>query len=135
MSPRPFPKPRADAVAKELLLDLNIGICHACLGIVASSLEYDTPAACQGAVMRMTPMLWDEGLAEPALAAVRAACERGIPDADLALADLERRGGSSGVARAIVRRLAAELSADTRTKLRLERLARDRLALAPPQWN
>ena len=32
------------------------------------ALEFDTPAACNGAVIRMTPMLWDEGLAEPALA-------------------------------------------------------------------
>jgi hypothetical protein len=131
---RPFPKPRADAVAKELELDLNVGVCHACLSFVSFALD-DTPAACNGKVRQMTPVLWDEGLAEPALAAVRSACERGVPYADLALADLELRGGSSGVARAIVRRLARELVDHTRTEMRLETLSRDRLLRAPPAWN
>ena len=50
------------------------------------------------------------------LAAARSACASGVPDAEQALADLEAKGGRSVVARAIVRRLAGELS---------ERAARD----------
>ena len=56
---------------------------------------------------RITRDLWEDGLAEPALAAVRLAAEQGVPDAPEALADLERNGGTSVTARAIVRRLAA----------------------------
>jgi hypothetical protein len=83
----------------------------------------------------MTPDLWADGLEELALSAVRHACEIGVPDAEAALADLERRGGRSSVARSIVRRLAEELSRRARTQMRLETLARDRLRLAPPELN
>jgi hypothetical protein len=83
----------------------------------------------------MTPDRWDDGLAEPALAAVRRACELGVPDAEAALADLERHCGRSSVARSIVQRLAEELSRQARTEMRLETLARDRLRLAPPELN
>jgi len=72
--------------------------------------------------MRMTPWLWDEGLAEHALAAVRRACERGVVDADVALADLELKGGRSTTARSIVRRLAVDLSRRTKNELRLDAL-------------
>ncbi len=65
----------------------------------------------------MTPQLWVDGLAAPALAAVRRAGNRGVPDAAAALADLERHGGDSAVARAIVRRLAEELSRRARERL------------------
>jgi hypothetical protein len=51
---------------------------------------------------RMTPNLWEDGLAEPAFAA-----------------DLERNGGKSSVARAIVRRLAEELSRRAREEMHL----------------
>ncbi len=83
----------------------------------------------------MTPVLWEDGMAEQAFAAVRRACERGVPDADAAFADLELHGGRSATARSIVRRLAGDLSQRTRTELRLEALARDRLPLARPEWN
>jgi hypothetical protein len=58
-----------------------------------------------------------------------------MPDADAALADLERAGGRSAVARAIVRRLAAELADRVRTGSRIEAIARPRLRLAPPELN
>ena len=61
----------------------------------------------------MTPVLWEEGLEEPAMAAVRNAVSRGMPGASRALADLEASGGRSHVAQAIVLRLAFEL--DQRT--------------------
>ncbi len=83
----------------------------------------------------MTPYLWEDGLAEPALRTVRRACERGVTDADAALTDLEQKGGRSAVARSIVLRLAGELSRRTRTQLRVEALARDRLPLASPELN
>jgi len=114
-------------------LDLNAGICHACLSFVSFALDDGDPVEAARQVRRMTPDLWDDGLAEPALAAVRRACEVGAPDAEAALADLERRGGRSSVARSIVRRLAEELSRRARTEMRLEALARDRLRLAPPE--
>ena len=130
-----FPPRRADAVAKTLDLDLNVGICHACLSVVSFALDDGNPAKIRGELMHMTPWLWDEGLAEHALAMVRRACERGVLDADVALADLELKGGRSTTARSIVRRLAADLSRRTKNELRLEALARDRLRLAPPELN
>jgi hypothetical protein len=83
----------------------------------------------------MTPQLWKDGLAEPALAAARRASDRGVPDARAALVDLERNGGTSSVARSIVRRLAEELSRRTRTELHLEALARERLPPTRPELN
>lgn len=135
MTSRPLPQPRADALATTLDLDLDAGICHACLSFVSLALDRGDPVeiACQ--IRGMTPDLWDDGLAEPALAAVRRACEFGIPDAEAALADLERHCGMSSVARSIVRRLAEELSRRARTEIRLETLARHRLRSAPPELN
>jgi hypothetical protein len=133
---RPLPKPRADALATMLDLDLNAGICHACLSFVSFALDDGDPREIAGQIRRaMTPDLWDDGLAEPALAAVRRACVLGVPDADAALADLERHGGKSTVARAIVRRLAGDLSRRTRTEMWLEALACDRLGLSAPELN
>jgi hypothetical protein len=135
VTPSRFPPRRADAVAKALDLDVNVGICHACLSFVSFALDDGNPAKVRGELMRMTPWLWDEGLAEHALAAVRRASEHGVLDADVALADLELKGGRSTTARSIVRRLAADLSQRTRTEMHLEALARDRLRLAPPELN
>jgi hypothetical protein len=116
-------------------LDLDVGICHACLSFVSMALDKGDPAEIARELRRMTPDLWHDGLAEPALAAVRRARDAGLPDTEGALADLERHGGRSPVARSIVRRLADELSVRTRTEMRLETLARDRLRLAPPELN
>ena len=135
MSTPTFAKRRADAVAAALELDLDMGICHACLSFVSFALDDGNPAEIAGATRRMTPWLWDEGLADQALAAVRRACDRGVPDAHAALADLELKAGRSAVARSIVRRLAEELSRRTRMEMRVEALARDRLRLAPPELN
>jgi hypothetical protein len=132
---RPLPQHRADAFAATLDLDLNVGICHACLSFVSFALDGGDDREAAHWTRTMTPDLWNDGLAAPALAAVRRACELGVPDAEAALADLERQGGRSSVARAIVRRLAEELSRRTRTEMSLETLARDRLGLAPPELN
>lgn len=135
MTPRPFPQRRADAVAKELELDLDGGVCHACLSFVSFALDGGDPAEVARQVRHMTPALWEDGLAEQALAAVRSACERGVREADAALADLELEGGRSATAHAIVRRLAEDLSQRTRVEMRLESLTRDRPPLARPEWN
>jgi hypothetical protein len=77
----------------QLGLDVDrIGICQACLCLVSSAAD----------ARRMAPILWDEGLREPALDAVRRS-----GDAD-ALADLEASGGRSKTARAIVLYLAQQ---------------------------
>jgi hypothetical protein len=131
---RLFSQLRAVAVARELDLDLDGGICHACLSFVSFALD-DDPAELTRQVRHMTPDLWDDGLAAQALAAARDACERGVHDANAALADLELSGGRSVTARAIVLRLAVELSRRTRRELNLEALVRERLPLARPEWN
>ena len=83
----------------------------------------------------MTRDLWRDGLEEHAFAAVREACDQGIPEAEAALVDLEQNAGKSSTARAIVRRLAAELSRRVHMDMRLRAAARDRLRQAPPELN
>lgn len=58
----------------------------------------------------ITPDLWEEGLALPARLALERARGDGIPGAEAGLADIAARQGRSVTARAIVRRLAADLS-------------------------
>ena len=93
----------------DLGLDVDeLPICQACLSFVSMSL--DDPKEARHWTYEMTPFIWEEGLREPALAAVRAA-------GDLAaLADLEARGGRSKTARAIVMELARQQ--DERSKRR-----------------
>jgi hypothetical protein len=122
-------------LAARLDVDLDAPICCACLSFVSFALDDGDPAEIVRQTRRVTADLWHEGLAEVALGAVRRACDRGIPDADAALADLERNAGRNPVARSIVRRLAQELSRRTRAETRLHAMARDRLRLAPPELN
>jgi hypothetical protein len=126
---------RAAALASRLDVDLDDGICFACLSFVSFAVDDGDERDVARQLRRMTPDLWADGLAETALGAARRACEGRVPDADAALADLERHGGRSVVARALVRRLAEELSRRTRTEMQLEARARDRLRLAPPELN
>ena len=101
---------RATAIVARLALDLDDGICHACLSFVSFAIEDGNEREVQQKVVQMTPDLWHDGLDAQAFAAVRGACAAGMPDAEQALADLEARRGRSVVARAIVRRLASELA-------------------------
>jgi hypothetical protein len=126
---------RIDALVKELDLDLSVGICHACLSFVSLAIDGGDPREIARWTRHMTPTLWMEGLAEPVFAAVLDARDSGVADADSALVDLERRGGASPIARAIVRRLAEKLSWRIRAELHVEALARPRLPLAPPELN
>jgi hypothetical protein len=132
---RLFAQLRTDALVRELDVDLDVGICYACLSFVSFALDGGDPSEIARQIRRMTPALWKDGLAEPALAAVRRASDRGVPDARAALVDLERNGCTSSVARSIVRRLAEELSRRTRTELHLEALARERLPPTRPELN
>ena len=85
----------------QLDLDVDqIGICQACLSFVSCSLK--DPKEARHWTYEMTPFMWEEGLKEPALAAVRK-----LGDAE-ALADLEAKGGRSKTARAIVMHLARQ---------------------------
>ena len=119
-------------------LDLDVGrtpICYACLSFVSFPLDDGDEREARSAARRMTPHSWVEGRAEPARDAGRRALDEGVRGAGRALADLETCGGRSVVARAIVLRLAADLAVRTRTELHVEAVARERLALAPPEWN
>jgi hypothetical protein len=103
--------------------------------MVAFSLDGGNRNEVQGRLMELTLPLWDEGLAEPALAAVREACDRGLRDAPAALADLEQSGGRTPIARAIVLSLARQLRRRARVEARLASLARDRLDRTFPELN
>ncbi len=135
MTSRAFPRARAETLASHVEIGLEIPICYACLSFVSVALDDGDPVEAARQARHMTPYLWEEGLAEPALAAMRRACERGVPYARAGLADLEQRGGRSGVARAIVLRLAEELSRRVHTEVSVVGQARERLRLAPPELN
>lgn len=127
---------RARAFAAQL--DVDVGrtrICYACLCIVSFPLDRGDERAAIGEARSMTPILWSEGLAEPALALARDAVARGVRGAEAALAELEELGGRSAVARALVLRYAADLTRRTRVETALERAARPRLERAPPGLN
>jgi hypothetical protein len=130
-----LPEARAAALAASTDVGLDSGICLACLSFVSIALDGGDPRDIARELRRMTPDIWHDGLSGVAIAAVRRARDRGVLDADVALADLEERGGRSVVARAIVRKLAEELSRRARTTARVETIARDRSLLAPPEWN
>jgi hypothetical protein len=102
----------AEALAAELDLDVDdIGICHACLSTVTFAIDGGNPHKIAGAVRSMTPYLWDEGLALPARMALERARRRGVANAGEALREIQKNGPRSRVARAIVRRLGADLGA------------------------
>ena len=108
---------QAEAVARALVVGLDAPICLACLSFVSMAVDKGDPKDIAARVRCITPDLWSEGLAGPALAAARRAVAAGVPDADRALAELERHGGRSTVARALVLRLGEELSRQVRADI------------------
>ena len=133
---KPFPLRRARAFADRLEVDVSrTSICYACLCIVSFPLDRGDEREALSEARRMTPILWHEGLEEYALPLVRRAVVAGVRDAERAFVDLEERHGRSAVARALVLRLAADLTRRTRVELDLEQAARPRLSLAPPGLN
>jgi len=102
----------ARGLVSQLELELDdVGICLACLSFVSMAIDFGDGREVRRELNRMTPDLWAEGLALPARLALQRARKCGVPGADAALADIQARGGRSLVAKAIVYRLAAELSA------------------------
>lgn len=100
----------AERLAAQLDIDVDdIGICHACLSTVTFAIDAGSPHKIRGAVQSMTPYLWDEGLAVPARMALARARDRGVANAADGLRDVEANGARSRTARAIVRRLGADL--------------------------
>ena len=131
--PRPNP---LEELAARLDLDVDrINICIACLSFVSIPLGHGDERTARREARKMAPMLWEEGLAEPALAAVRKARDEGVPGAEAALGELEQRGGDSAAARAIVLRLAADEAAHAHVRHRLLAAALPRLRAARPESN
>jgi hypothetical protein len=101
---------QAQAVAQAIDLELDeVDICLACLSFVSFPLREGDDREVRRALASVTPHLWEEGLALPAVAALERARRAGVPYADAALADITTRGSRSPVVREIVFRLAAEL--------------------------
>jgi hypothetical protein len=101
----------AAGLAARLEIDVDdVAICHACLSFVSIPLGRGDERGAARAAVRITPDLWEEGLAQPARLALSGR-DDGIPRAEAGLADLAARQGCSVTARAIVRRLSADLSA------------------------
>jgi hypothetical protein len=108
----------AERLASQLDLDVDdIGICHACLSFVSMAIDAGNPHKIRGAVQSMTPYLWDEGLAVPARMALTRARQRGVANGREGLHDVDANGARSRTARAIVRRLGADLSAKAKGDL------------------
>jgi hypothetical protein len=101
---------QAQAVAQALELDLDeLDICLACLSFVSFPLDAGDDREVRRALAYITPHIWEEGLALPAVAALERARRTGLPHAEAALADIDALGSRSRVVREIVLRLAADL--------------------------
>ena len=106
----------ADALAARLELDLfTVGICLPCLTFVAFPLDSGDDAEYRRALRQFTPILWSEGLALPAQAALTKLASAGDKHAPEALADIADRGARATIVRAIVSHLAADMVEDMRT--------------------
>jgi predicted HAD superfamily phosphohydrolase len=84
-----------------------------CLWLVATELEREDGRAAAGRITMIAPNLWAEGLDRPVREALERKVRSGVADADEALRDIDERGARSGIFRAVVRRLAAELNERT----------------------
>lgn len=115
---RPISLAAATELAAQLDIDVDdVAICHACLSFVSLPLDHGDERETARATAEVAPILWEEGLALPARLALERARTARVPGAETALADVEARGARSVTARAIVRRLAADLSARARGDL------------------
>lgn len=102
----------AEALAAQLDLDVDdLAICHACLSFVSFAIDSGDHNEITSWTMRIAPDLWAEGLAEGVRMALRRARDRGVPNAGEAIRVVEEKGPRTEVVYAIVRKLAAELSA------------------------
>jgi hypothetical protein len=90
-------------------LDVDrIPICQLCLTFVSIPLGRGDERAAQREARKMALDLWQEGLAQPALEAVRRARDRGVPLAAEVLDELEHDARRSHAAREIILHLARQ---------------------------
>jgi len=103
---------RATALAVAAALDLRIpplAPCPLCLLNVAWALRDEDEREVRRRIRFHAPILWDEGLDQPTLAALERATAAGVPGADKALSDVTTRGARSVVVQALVRVRALEI--------------------------
>ena len=100
---------RATAVAASLGLTLReTQPCVMCLFGVGAELDRGDERRVRSALRFFAPLLWEEGLDAPVREALRRAVRDRVPNADRALADVERYGPASRVVKAVVRDLARQ---------------------------
>src|SRR5947208_16557831 len=103
---------QAAELAAALDLDLDdMAICLACLSFVCFELDSGEERKIAGAITRIAPDLWDEGLELPVRLALQRARERGFPNAGEAIREVDERGARSRTVGPGVGRLAEELAA------------------------
>jgi hypothetical protein len=129
-----FSEVRAHAFVKHVEIGFD-GVCMACLSFVIFPLADGDERTARRELRRVTRDIWHDGFDKHALAAVRRAVMRSVPDARDALADLELNGGRSVTARALVSMLAEREARRIRSESRLRDLARDRLDRSWPELN
>ena len=95
---------------------MTVGVCLACLSFAAFPLEAGDERTARREARRLTPILWDEGLELPALLAFERAKRDGVRDAAEAIEDVRRNGPHSATVRALVWRLAGDLTEDVGTR-------------------
>jgi hypothetical protein len=106
---------RAAQLAAQLDVHVHeIPICLPCLSFVVFPLDSGDERELRRATLHFTPILWDEGLAEPARQALERARVRRVKDADRAVADVDARGARTTIPRAIVHELAHQLVSEMR---------------------
>ncbi len=109
---------RAVQLAARLDLDLDdCEVCLACLSFVSLPLGAGDERGARSGARQMSHHIWAEGLEQPALLALRRACDEGILDADDGVADANENGGRSLMAQAIVWHLGGDLAARARGDL------------------
>ena len=104
----------AQAAELAAALDLDVddmAICLACLSFVCFELDSADERKIAGAITRVAPDLWAEGLELPVRLALQRARGQGIPNAGEAIREVDERGARSRTVRAVVRRLAEKLAA------------------------
>lgn len=100
----------ADALAELLDLDVHdTPICLACLSDVVFTLDTNDARKINGAITRVAPDLWAEGLEQPVRLALRRVLRDGVVDAEPALGDVDANGPRSRIVRAVILRLAIQL--------------------------
>ena len=109
---------QAVLLAARLDLDLDhCEVCLACLSFVSLPLGAGDEHGARSGARQMSRYIWDEGLEQPALLALRRARDDRIPDAEDGLADADESGGRSLMAQGIVWHLGGDLAARARGDL------------------